>query len=33
VNKPLRDQSLGDPEGAIFPVDSNVSAIIREVRG
>ena len=33
VNKPLRDQSLGDPEEAIFPVDSNVSAIIREVRG
>jgi len=33
VNKPLRDQPLGDPEAAILPADSNVSAIIREVRG
>ncbi len=33
VNKPLRDQPLGDPEAPILPADSNVSAIIREVRG
>ena len=33
VNKPLRDEPLGGPEEAILPADSNVSAIIREVRG
>jgi hypothetical protein len=33
VNKPLRDEPLQDPEEVILPVDSNVSAILREVRG
>lgn len=33
VNKPLRDEALQDPEEVILPVDSNVSAILREVRG
>ena len=33
VNKPLRDEPLGGPEEAILPADSNVLAIIREVRG
>ena len=33
VNTPLRDEPLGGPEEAILPADSNVSAIIREVRG
>ena len=33
VNKPLRDEPLQDPEEVILPVDSNVTAILREVRG
>ena len=33
VNKPLRDEALQGPEEVILPVDSNVSAILREVRG
>ena len=32
MNKPLQDEPLGNPEEAILPAESNVSAILREMR-
>ena len=32
MNKPLQDEPLGNPEEVILPVESNVSAILREMR-
>ena len=33
VRKPLRNESLTNPDEPVFPVDTNIALILREMRG